>query len=156
MTSLKEAPYGQMAVSISGNAALDAQGRQHLEHAAIVLNRAADVFYAESGHDLRPEFQPTATHITLAAAALEMEMEGQGLNPASDSFPWTVYSAADEEMKALQDVLTAEEWQAIDDLARKRIAQRQIAQTLKRAIEESAMPLADFLPDELAPLLELI
>ena len=138
-------PYGPMAWSGTPSETID--------HRAEVLNRAADVFYAESGWDSGDG----STHVELAAAALHWEMWNQGAHPVGDSFSWRTDSNAADEMGALQAVVTDDEWIAIDALARKRIAYRLIAELLKQAIDdEKVVPLADFLPAEIKGLLDLV
>ena len=71
MTTTIEAPYGRMAWGLnSSNPDANEAWRKRMEHAATVMNRASDIFYAEAGHDLDRPFQWHPTHVQLAAAAV--------------------------------------------------------------------------------------
>ena len=67
-------------------------------------------------------YQWHPTHVQLAAAAVVDQMAGQGLHPVHDSFAWSVYGSSHLEMGELQNTLTTEECQEIDDLARETLA----------------------------------
>ena len=150
MTTKNEAPYGRMAWGInSSNPAANEAWRERMEHAAKVMNRASDVFYAEAGHDLPLPYQPHPTHVQLAAAAVADQMAGQGLHPLHDSFAWSEYGSSIDEMRELQDTVTTDEWQEVDDLARETLAQRMVCRLLLEAERNSNIPLADFIVDGL-------
>ena len=151
MISTNEAPYGRMAWGInSSNPDANEAWRKRMEHAATVMNRASDVFYAEAGHDLDRPYQWHPTHVQLAAAAVADQMAGQGLHPVHDSFAWSVYGSSHLEMGELQNTLTAEECQEVDDLARETLAQRMVAVLLHKALNaNSDFPLADFILESL-------
>lgn len=145
-TTTTERAYGSMSWGLNpDNPEANAAWRQRMDHAAVVLNRAADVFYAEAGHDSDSQYQAHPTHVLLAAAALAMEMDGQGCHPLSDSFGWRGDSSCGDEMGALQDVVTGEEWQQIDDLAREMLAARMLARIVTLAITAADYPLADMI-----------
>lgn len=146
MTTTTERAYGRMSWGLNpGNPEANAAWAKRMEHAALVLNRAADVFYAEAGSDFDSQFQAHPTHVILAAAALAMEMDGQGLHPCYDSFGWWSDAACGNEMGAVQDVVTGEEWQEIDDLAREMLAAKKLARIVSKALDSSATPLADMI-----------
>lgn len=146
MSTTTERAYGPMSWGInSSNPKANAAWAKRMEHAALVLNRAADVFYVEAGHDTDSQFQAHPTHVILAAAALAMEMDGQGLHPCYDSFGWRHDSACGDEMGAVQDAVTGEEWQQIDDLAREMLAARMLARIVTLAITKAEYPLADMI-----------
>tara|TARA_B100000674_G_scaffold149477_1_gene118883 strand:+ start:2778 stop:3311 length:534 start_codon:yes stop_codon:yes gene_type:complete len=151
MTTKNEAPYGRMAWGInSSDTAANEAWRERMEHAATVMNRAADVFYAEAGHDLDLPYQSHSTHVQLAAAAVADQMAGQGLHPLHDSFAWAEYGGSPDEMRDLQNTLTSEEWQEVDDLARETLAQRMVAVLLHKALNDNSnIPLADFIVEAL-------
>ncbi len=138
-----ERPYGPMSRGIN------AAHAERMNHSALVLNRAADVFYCEAGHDLLPAYQPHSTPVQLAAFALAMQMEGQGAHPLHDSFGWRGDSSFGDEMGALQDAVTSEEWQQIDDLAREYRAQFLLARLVTLAFASGDVPLADMVAGEL-------
>ena len=149
-----ERAYGPMGWGLhsssteAGRAANEAI-RERMEHAAIVLNRAADVFYVEAGHDSDSRYQTHPTHVVLAAAALALQMDGQGAHPLHDSFGWRHDSACGDEMGALQDAVTSEEWQQIDDLAREMLAAKRLARIVTLALASADVPLADMIAGEL-------
>ena len=150
MTTKTEAPYGSMAWGInSSDTAANEAWRERMEHAGKVMNRASDIFYAEAGHDLPRPYQSHPTHVQLAAAAVVEQMAGQGLHPLHDSFAWAEYGASGDEMRNLQSTLTDEEWQEVDDLARETLAQRMVAIVLHKALNDSDIPLADFIVEAL-------
>ncbi|WP_115120519.1 hypothetical protein [Synechococcus sp. UW105] len=149
-STTNEAPYGQMAWGLNpSNPAANEAWRKRMKHAAKVMNRASDVFYAEAGHDLPLPYQSHPTHVQLAAAAVADQMAGQGLHPLHDSFAWAVYGSSQDEMRDLQNTLTSEEWQEVDDLARETLAQRMVAVLLHKALNNSDIPLADFIVEAL-------
>ena len=147
-TTATERAYGPMGWGLhsssteAGRAANEAI-RERMEHAAIVLNRAADVFYAEAGHDSRYQAHPT--HVVLAAAALATQMDGQGAHPLHDSYGWGYDSACCEEMRVLQHAVTSEEWQQIDDLAREMLAAKMLARIVTLAITNAEHPLDEMI-----------
>ena len=143
MTTATERAYGPMSWALGGNAETNGQIRERMDHAALVLNRAADVFYQEAGHDYGPQYQAHSTPVQLAAFALAMQMDGQGAHPVHDSFSWAWDSSNSDEMKALQEAVTNEEWQQIDDLAREYRAQFLLARVVALALANSNVPLAD-------------
>lgn len=143
MTTTTGRAYGPMSWALGGNAETDEQTRERMAHAGVVLNRAADVFYVEAGHDYGPQYQAHSTPVQLAAFALAMEMDGQGAHPVHDSFSWAWDSSCGDEMKALQEAVTSEEWQQIDDLAREYRAQFLLARIVALALANSDVPLAD-------------
>ena len=150
MNTKNEAPYGRMAWGInSSDPAANEAWRERMDHAAKVMNRASDVFYAEAGHDLPLPYQSHPTHVQLAAAAVAEQMAGQGLHPLHDSFAWAIYGSSQDEMRDLQNTLTTEEWQEVDDLARETLAQRMLANLLHKALNSRIIPVADFIVDEL-------
>ncbi len=150
MTTTNEAPYGRMAWGInSNNPDANQAWRKRMEHAATVMNRASDIFYAEAGHDLDRPYQWHPTHVQLAAAAVADQMAGQGLHPVHDSFAWSVYGSSHLEMGELQNTLTSEECQEVDDLARETLAQRMVCRLLLEAERNSNIPLSDCIVDGL-------
>lgn len=142
-TATAERPYGPMSWGLGTDAKANKQTEARMLHAAGVLNRAADVFYVEAGHDYGPDCQAHSTPVQLAAFALAMQMDGQGAHPAYDSFSWVWDSSCGDEMKALQEAVTNEEWQQIDDLAREYRAQFLLARVVALALANSNVPLAD-------------
>ena len=144
MSTTTERAYGPMSWGNNPNnpPATEAWAKR-MDHAAIVLNRAADVFYAEAGHDSRYQAHPT--HVVLAAAALATQMDGQGAHPCYDSFGWGYDSACLEEMRELQDAVTGEEWQQIDDLAREMLAAKMLARIVTLAITNAEHPLDEMI-----------
>jgi hypothetical protein len=140
-TTITEAPYGAMSWALGGTAETDEQTRERMAHAAVVLNRAADVFYVEAGHDYPPHSQAHSTPVQLAAFALAMQMADA--HPAYDSFSWAWDSSCSDEMEALQGAVTPVEWQQIDDLAREYRAQFLLARIVALAFANSDVPLAD-------------
>ena len=114
-----------------------------MQHAAHVMNRAYQVFLSEAGQDQVFPYQFHPTHVQLAAAAVADQMAGQGLHPLHHSFGWSEGISPDE-MRDLQNTLTSEEWQEVDDLARETLAQRRVAVLLNKALNNSIIPLADF------------
>ena len=154
MSTTTERAYGPMgwglhSSSTEAGRAANEEISERMEHAAIVLNRAADVFYVEAGHDLTPLYQAHPTHVVLAAAALALQMDGQGAHPCTDSFGWRHDSACGDEMGALQDAVTSEEWQRIDDLAREMLAAKMLARIVTLAIANADLPLAEMIAGEL-------
>ena len=151
MTTKNEAPYGRLSWGLSStDTAANEAWRKRMDHAATVMNRASDVFYAEAGHDLPLPYQSHPTHVQLAAAAVADQMAGQGLHPLHDSFAWAVYGSSPDEMRQLQNTLTSEEWQEVDDLARETLAQRMVAVLLHKALNDNSnIPLADFIVEAL-------
>jgi hypothetical protein len=149
MSTTTERAYGPMSWALGANTENKEQISQRMAHAGVVLNRAADVFYREAGHDYGPEYQAHSTPVQLAAFALAMEMEGQGAHPVHDSFSWAWDSSCSDEMKALQAAVTNEEWQQIDDLAREYRAQFLLARVVALALTNSNVPMADMLAAEL-------
>lgn len=145
MSTTKERAYGRMSWGLSGDTEANAAKEQAMDHAAVVLNRAADVFYAEAGSDLDSRYQAHSTPVLLAAAALAMEMDRQGCHPCSDSFGWRYDSACGDEMGALQDAVTGEEWREIDNLAREILAGKMLACIVTLALTKAEYPLADMI-----------
>jgi hypothetical protein len=141
-----ERAYGPMSWGINPNApAANEAWAKRMDHAAIVLNRAADVFYAEAGHDSDSRYQAHPTHVVLAAAALATQMDGQGAHPLHDSYGWGYDSACCEEMRELNDVVTGMEWQQIDDLAREMLAAKMLARIVTLAITNAEHPLDEMI-----------
>jgi len=60
------------------------------------------------------------------------------MHPVHDSFAWSVYGSSHLEMGELQDTLTAEEYQEVDDLARETLAQRMVAVLLHKALNDNS------------------
>ena len=146
MSTTTERAYGPMSWGINPNApATNEAWAKRMDHAAIVLNRAADVFYAEAGHDSDSRYQAHPTHVVLAAAALALQMDGQGAHPCYDSYGWGYDSACCEEMRELQDAVTGEEWQQIDDLAREMLAAKLLARIVTLAITNAEHPLDEMI-----------
>ena len=156
-----ERAYGPMGWGLhsssteAGRAANEAI-RERMEHAAIVLNRAADVFYAEAGHDSDSRYQAHPTHVVLAAAALATQMDGQGAHPLHDSYGWGYDSACCEEMRVLQHAVTSEEWQQIDDLAREMLAAKMLSRIVTLAIANAGHPLDEMISGALPEPLDSI
>ena len=145
MSTTKERAYGRMSWGIGSAPEANAAQSERMDHAAVVLNRAADVFYTEAGSDLDSRYQAHPTHVLLAAAALAMEMDGQGVHPTCDSFSWKGDSCCGDEMGALQDAVTGEEWQEIDSLAREILAATMLARIVTLALTKADYPLADMI-----------
>ena len=146
MTATTERAYGPMSWGINpNNPAANEAWAKRMDHAAIVLNRAADVFYAEAGHDSDSRYQAHPTHVVLAAASLALQMDGQGAHPCYDSYGWGYDSACCEEMRELQDAVTSEEWQQIDDLAREMLAAKMLARIVTLAITNAEHPLDEMI-----------
>jgi hypothetical protein len=152
-----ERAYGRMAWGVNtSDPQANAAWKERMEHAALVLNRAADVFYAQAGHDLDSSYQAHPTHVVLAAVALALKMDGQGVHPVQDSFAWGDFSSGEEEMEALQDAVTSEEWQQIDDLAREMVAAKMLACNVTVAIANSDVPLVDMISGDTPGVLDRI
>jgi hypothetical protein len=150
MTATTERAYGPMSWGIDPHApAANEAWAKRMDHVALVLNRAADVFYARAGYDLDSRYQAHPTHVVLAAAALATQMDGQGAHPLHDSYGWGYDSACCEEMRELQEAVTNEEWQQIDDLAREMLAAKRLARIVTLAIANADVPLADMIAGEL-------
>ena len=146
MSTTTERAYGPMSWGINPNApAANEAWAKRMDHAAIVLNRAADVFYAEAGHDSDSRYQAHPTHVVLAAAALATQMDGQGVHPLYNSYGWGYDSACCEEMRELQHAVTSEEWQQIDDLAREMLAAKMLARIVTLAITNAEHPLDEMI-----------
>jgi len=145
-----ERAYGPMSWGINPtDPAANAAHAARMNHAALVLNRAADVFYYEAGHDLDRRYQAHPTHVVLAAAALALQMDGQGAHPLHDSFGWVYDSCAEDEMRALGEAVTREEAEEIDTLAREMCAAKMLARIVTLAIANGDVPLAGMVAGEL-------